>query len=146
MKKKLLLSVILFISLFVSVFSFTEKTSAVELGDLGLNETKQKEILKAYDLDHNGKLQSRDVTKMKQQNYSKEEIDLVQKCIVHNVKFTWCNVTIDKLRYLDSYISMGELLYIDYFPNNTGKIIAHINIKGRFVRVSYDYNKYGGRY
>ena len=155
MKKKLLLSVILFISLFVSVLSFTSTSKAVDISDpdLELDATKQKEILAAYDLDKNGIIQARDVTKMKQEilkngqtKYTNDEAYQLQRLCVYDCKFTWCQATVTRLRYFYRYIDMGQLLYIEYFPNGSGKIIAHINNHGRFVRVTYDYEKYGGRY
>ena len=155
MKKKILLSVILFIGLFVSVFSFTSTSNAVDISDpdLELDATKQKEILAAYDLDHNGIIQARDVTKMRQdilkngeKNYTNNEADRLQRLCVFDCQFTWCQATVNALRYFYRYIDMGQLLYIDYFPNGSGKIIAHVNMHGRFIRVSYDYAKYGGRY
>lgn len=154
MKKKLLLSIILFTSLFVSVFSFTSTSKAVDISDpdLGLDATRQKEILAAYDLDKNGVIQSRDVSKMKQdikkngeKNYTNDECYMLQSLVVYDLKFVWCNVTATRIQKLLDYIDMGRLLYIDYFPNGTHKIIAHVNIHGVFVRVSYDYGKYGGR-
>ena len=154
MKKKLLLSVILFVGLFVSVFSFTSTSKAVDITNpyLELDATKQKEILAAYDLDHNGIIQARDVSKMKQdiakngeRNYTKAEADKLLSLCVYDLQFTWCNATVTRIQKLYDYIDMGKLLYIDYFPNGSGKIIAHVNIHGRFVRVSYDYCKYYGR-
>lgn len=153
MKKKLVLSLVLFISLFVSVYSFTSKSSAVELADLELDETQQKEILTAYDLDKNGEIQSRDVSLMLQEIHVKKsgkftdnERYLLQRLVVHDVQFKWSTATVTRLSSFYRYINMGKLLYIDYFPNESGKIIAHINVRGRFIRVTYDYEKYGGRY
>lgn len=153
MKKKLLLSTVLFITLFTSVFAFTNKSSAVELDELGLDSVQQKEILAAYDLDKNGKLQSRDVSLMlreirvnKSGKFTEEERAMVQRCIVHDVQFKWYNAEVSRMKYFDDYISMGRLLYIDYFPNGTAKIVAHVNCNGRFTRVTYDYGKNGGRY
>ena len=155
MKKKLLLNVILFILLFVSVLSFTSTSKAVDISDpdLELDATQQKEILAAYDLDKNGIIQSRDVTKMKQEiqkngqrKYTNNEAYLLQRLCVFDCKFTWSEATVNRLRYFYRYIDMGQLLYIEYFPNGSGKIIAHINNHGRFIRVTYDYEKYGGRF
>lgn len=154
MKKKFVLSVVLFVSLFVSVLSFTSQSKAVDISDpdLRLDATKQKEILAAYDLDKNGIIQSRDVSKMLQEinvkksgKYTDKERELLQRLCVHDVKFTWCEATVSRLRYFYNYLNMGQLLYIEYFPNGSGEIIAHINNHGRFVRISYDYSKYHGR-
>lgn len=154
MKKKLLLSIILFVGLFVSVFSFINPSSAVTLDDMGLTQEQQKDLLIAYDLNKDGKITSRDVSLIKQSIYIKKEnrfteaeCTLVHRLVVKDLRFKWYrNNTVTKLRYFDQWISMGKLLYIDYFPNGSGKIIAHINIHGRIFYVSYDYDRYGGRW
>ena len=154
MKKKLLLSVILFVGLFVSVYSFTGTSKAVELSDshLNLDATQQKEILTAYDIDHNGKINAKDVALMRrniaqygERTYTTAESKNLQWLCVLELKFTWCTGEATSMKKFNEWISMGKLLYIDYFPNGSNKIIAHINIHGRFVRVTYDYGKYGGR-
>lgn len=152
MKKKLLLSIILLVGLFVSIFSFTNSSNAAT-NDMGLTEMQEKDLLIAYDLNKDGKISSRDVALIKksilrkENIFTEEECTMVQRYVVKDLRFKWyTNTTVTRIRYLDSWISMGKLLYIEYFPNGSSKIIAHINIHGRIFYVSYDYGTYGGRW
>lgn len=147
MKKKLLVSVVLFVSLFVSVLCFAGKSKAVNLDDpeLELTASEQKDILSAYDLDHNGKLTARDVTKMKQNNYSNEEIRLVQRCLVHDVQFIWQYKTVNSLSDLFNSIKNHKFLYVEHLANEK-KIVLHLQTTDRvhdFVNVTYTYGNYG---
>lgn len=153
MKRKLLFSIMLLVGLFVSVFSFTNSSSAKTTNDMGLTEMQEKDLLIAYDLNKDGKISSRDVSLIKQSILRKEkkfteaECTMVHRYVVKDLRFKWyTNNTVTRMRYFDRWISMGKLLYIDYFPNGSGKIIAHINIHGRIFYVSYDYDRYGGRW
>ena len=85
--------------------------------------------------------QYKDGKKNGQGKYTNYEAYKLQRLCVFDCQFTWCEATVQRLRYFYRYIDMGQLLYIDYFPNGSGKIIAHINMHGRFIRVTYDYEK-----
>lgn len=147
MKKKLLFGVILFITLFVSILFFTIQSKAVNLSDpdLELSKSEQKDILAAYDLDKNGILQARDVSLMMKKNYSKEEISLVQNCLVYNMQFAWSYKTVYSLSDLFNAMENNKVLYIERSAKDQ-KIVAHLQTTDNlhdFKVVTYNYGKSG---
>jgi len=147
MKKKLLFGVILLVTLFVSISCFTIQSKAVNLNDpdLELSASEQKDILSAYDLDKNGKLQARDVSLMMKKNYSKEEINLVQNCLVHNMQFAWKYKTVYSLSDLFKAMENNKVLYVEISAKDK-KIVAHLQTTDKFhdfIVVTYNYGKIG---
>lgn len=154
MKKKILLGSILFVSLFVSVFSFTNSSYAYtkKSNEFVLTVEQENDLLKAYDLNHDGKISSRDVSKMKQlvakgnKDFTAEECILVQRYVVKEMPFKWMReIEADSFNELYKNISSGKILYFDYFSNGSSKLIVHVNKHGTFYYYSYDYAKHNGR-
>lgn len=143
MKKKLLFGVILFTTLFVSILSFTIQSKAVNLNDpdLELSASEQKDILAAYDLDKNGMLQARDVSLMMKKNYSNEEIDLVQRCLVYDMQFSWSYKSVYSLSNLFKSMENNKVLYVE-LSTKEQKIVAHLQTTDNlhdFIVVTYKY-------
>lgn len=147
MKKKLLVSVVLFVSLFVSVLCFAGKSKAVDLSDpdFDLTASEQRDILAAYDLDHNGKITSWDVSLMKKKNYSQYECSMVQRCVVHDMQFMWQYKTVNSLSSLFDKMKNNKFLYVEHsIANRT--IVVHLQTTDElhdFVNVTYKYGNNG---
>ena len=148
MKKKILVSIVLCVSLFVAIYSFTTQSKAVNLNDpdLELTVSEQNDLLAAFDLDHNGKLQSRDVTLMLKNNYNKEEVNMVQRCIVYDMRFIWSYRQVYSLNSLFESMKNNEVLYTENLTKE-GKLVVHLKAKDRkycdFIVVTYNYGNGG---
>lgn len=148
-RKKLLVVAVLFISLSAVFLAQTNNVKAAIIGPVypeNLTASQRKDIITAYDLNKDGKITTRDVALMKKAGtYSSQECSNVQYYVVQLVKFEWCTIEATSMKQFNKFIGNDRVLYFEYFPYGTSKIIAHVKRGSRFVSIVYDYAKYRGR-
>lgn len=148
-RKKLLLTIVLFISLSGVSLAHTCNVQAATARPIypeDLTESQRKDIIAAYDLNKDGEITIRDVAMMRKAGtYCDEECLNVQAYVVQLVKFQWCTMEATSMKQFDQFIGSNKVLYFEFFPNGTSKIIAHVKMGTNFYSIVYDYAKYRGR-
>ena len=126
------------------IYNYNKKNSTITDID-NLSISQKRDIIKAYDMDRNGKITSRDVALMRRAGtYSQEECLNIQKYVVQLVNFNWCTLEVSSENQYNNIISNNKILYSERFYSSkriVSKKVAHIKYGNTFVSVVYNCNK-----